>query len=293
MTSDQILSARGEEMDRRLAYRKVVEKVAVASVALTASIAVAILGLILAYVVYKGASAINWSFLTALPRPAGETGGGIAHAILGSFIIVSLGSVIALPIGIGAAIFVNEYPSRILGRAVRFVAEVLTAVPSIVVGIVAFQLIVTRSGHFSGYSGSVAYAFIMIPIVLIATQEALHLVPQSLREASLALGIPKWITTVRVVVPVASRALVTGCLLAVARAMGETAPMMFTSFGNQFWNADPSKPMASIPLVIYRYAIGPYDDWHRQAWAAAFLLVVIVLAISILTRFVLRRRFDD
>jgi phosphate transport system permease protein len=194
---------------------------------------------------------------------------------------------------VGAAIFVNEFPSPWLGRFVRFLADVLTSVPSIVVGIFIFELVVTRAGHFSGYSGSIAYAFIMVPIILVATQEALRLVPQPLREASLALGVSKWRTTMQVVVPVASRALLTGILLAFARAIGETAPMLFTSFGNQFWNADPTRPMASLPLIIYRYAVGPYDDWHQQAWAAAFLLVVLVLVVSIVTRFVLRRKFDE
>ena len=293
MSTEQLTVSREMAMDRRLLFRKATEKIAVLSVAGCAFIAVLVLGLILGYVVHKGIAYINWGFLTSLPAPAGEEGGGIANAIVGSFIIVGIGAVIALPIGMGAAIFINEFPSPILGKLVRFLAELLTAVPSIVVGIFVYELVVAPAGHFSGYSGSVAYAFIMIPIVVVAAQEALHLVPQSLREASLALGISKWVTTMRIVLPVASRALITGALLAVARALGETAPMMFTSFGNQFWNADPNKPMASIPLLIYRYAVGPYDDWHRQAWAAAFLLVVIVLGVSILTRFVLRRKFDD
>lgn len=278
---------------QRLGYRKVVEKAAVAGVTACAGFTAFLLLLILGYIVYKGGSYINWTFLTSLPTPAGEPGGGVVHAIAGSLIVVGLATAIAVPIGVGSALFVNEFPSPVLGRFVRGLADILTAVPSIVVGIFVYELVVAPIGHFSGYSGSIAYAFIMIPIILVTSQEALRLVPKSLREASLALGVPKWRTTLSIVLPVSTRALGTGILLAFARAIGETAPMLFTSFGNQFWNLDPNKPIATLPLVIYRYAVGPYDDWHAQAWAGAFILVLLVLVVSIMTRFVLRRRFEE
>ncbi len=279
--------------DAGLRRRKILERAAVLTVTACALLTVTFLVLILGYIAYKGISYINWGFLTHLPRPAGEPGGGVVNGIVGSLVIVGLATVMAIPIGVGAAIFVNEFPSPVLGRFVRGLADILTAVPSIVVGIFAFTLIVTPTRHFSGLSGSVAYAFIMVPIILVTSQEALRLVPNSLREASLALGVPRWRTTLSVVMPVASRAVGTGVLLAFARAIGETAPMIFTAFGNQFWNLDPNKPMATLPLIIYRYATGPYDDWHSQAWAGAFLLVVLVLFVSILTRFVLRRSTHD
>jgi phosphate transport system permease protein len=199
----------------------------------------------------------------------------------------------AIPIGIGAAIFLNEFPNPWLGKAVRFLADVLTAVPSIVVGLAVYSLVVAPMGTFSAFSGSVAYAFIMVPIVVITAQEALRLVPDTYREAALALGTPRWRVIMRVVLPVSRRALLTGVILAVARALGETAPMIFTAFGNPFFETDLGKPVATLPLVIYRYATGPYDDWHQQAWAAAFILVVVILLVSVVTRFVLRSKYND
>jgi phosphate transport system permease protein len=206
---------------------------------------------------------------------------------------VIIASFFALPIGIGAAIFINEFPSHGLGRTVRFLAEVLTGVPSIVVGLFAYALVVIPTGGFSAFSGSVAYAFIMIPIILISAHEALRLVPDSLREASLALGIPKWRTILGVVVPVSSRALITGAVLAISRALGEAAPMLFTAFGNSFWNVNPAKPIATVPLLIYTYATGPYEDWHRKAWGASFVLLVVVLLTSVLTRAFLRGKANE
>jgi phosphate transport system permease protein len=279
--------------DRRFAYRKVLERVAVSGMVVCTAITVSLLWLILGYVIYRGGSALNWEFLTTLPKPPGEAGGGIANALVGSFIVVTLAAVIAVPISLGAAIFINEFPSRRLGSSVRFLAEVLTGVPSIVVGLFAYALVVEPMGKFSGYAGSVAYAVIMIPIVLISTQEALRRVPPHLREASLALGVPRWRTILWVVLPVASRALLTGVLLAVARALGEAAPMLFTAFGNPFWNLDPGKPMATVPHLIYIYATGPYEDWHDKAWGASFVLLVVVLITSMLTRAVLRSKADE
>lgn len=279
--------------DLHFKRRKAADRLASVLLTLCALITVSLLLIILGYIFYKGISHIDWNFLTSLPKPAGEPGGGIANALAGSVIIVALASLMAVPIGIGTAIFLNEFPGFWAGRAIRFLADVLTAVPSIVIGLAVFALVVKPTGGFSGFSGSVAYAFIMIPIIVITAQEALRLVPTTLREAALALGVPRWRTILMIVLPVSSRALITGLILAVARAMGETAPMLFTSFGNQFWNSDLREPMATMPVIIYRYATGPYDDWHAQAWAAAFILVVVILLASIITRFVIRSKFDE
>ncbi|HVO91352.1 MAG TPA: phosphate ABC transporter permease PstA [Terriglobales bacterium] len=275
-------------MDRHFRFRKFVEWANWIGMLCCISVSVFFLVAILGYVLVHGAKAINWEFLTAMPVPAGETGGGIANALVGSFLVVIIASLMALPIGIGAAIFINEFPSHGLGRTVRFLAEVLTGVPSIVVGLFAYALVVIPTGGFSAFSGSVAYAFIMIPIILITAHEALRLVPDSLREASLALGIPKWRTILGVVLPVSSRALITGAVLAISRALGEAAPMLFTAFGNAFWNVNPTKPIATVPLLIYTYATGPYEDWHEKAWGASFVLLMVVLLTSVLTRAFLR-----
>jgi phosphate transport system permease protein len=280
--------------DRRYyRYRKAIERLAVAGMVLCTAVTVLLLFMILGYVVYHGATAIDWEFLTALPLPPGEVGGGIANALVGSVLVVACATLLAMPIGLGAAIFVNEFPSARLGRAVRFMAEVLTGVPSIVVGLFAYALVVSPMGSFSGFSGSVAYGVIMVPIILIASHEAFRLVPSSLREASLALGVPKWRTILGVVLPVSSTALITGAVLAVSRALGEAAPMLFTAFGNPFWNLNLAKPIATVPMLIYTYATGPYDDWHRKAWAASFVLMVVVLVTSVMTRAFLRGKSNE
>ncbi len=277
---------------RAFAVRKTVDKLAAIVMGAFAVLTVTVLALILSHVVAKGASYISWDFLTSMPAPAGEEGGGVAHAIVGSFIIVGVATLIAVPIGVGASIFLSEFPNAFLVRPIRFIAEILTGVPSIVTGLVVFTLVVQPMGHFSGLAGSVAYAFIMIPIIVITGQESLRLVPTTLREASLALGVPRWRMILLIVLPTASRALITGLVLAVARALGETAPLMFTAFGNSFFELDILRPMATLPLVIFRYATGPYEDQHAQAWAAAFILVVMVLIASILTRLAVRNRND-
>jgi phosphate transport system permease protein len=280
-------------LDRRFLWRKWIERFTWFGMLLCTSVSVFFLVAILGYVLIHGAGHINWAFLTETPAPAGETGGGIANALVGSFMVVLIASLIALPIGVGAAIFINEFPSMGLGRAVRFIAEVLTGVPSIVVGLFAYALVVLPSGGFSALSGSVAYAFIMVPIILISAHEALRLVPDSLREAALALGVPKWRTIIGVVLPVSSRALITGAVLAISRALGEAAPMLFTAFGNSFWNLNPTKPVATVPLLIYTYATGPYEDWHNKAWAASFVLLMVVLLTSVLTRAFLRGKTNE
>jgi len=274
-------------------FRKFVQKLAVLGMMVCTSATVILLFTILGYVVYKGASAIDWAFLTELPLPPGETGGGIANALVGSVLVVIVATFMALPVGLGAAIFINEFPSARLGRTVRFMAEVLTGVPSIVVGLFAYDMVVQPFGAFSGFAGSVAYAFIMVPILVITSHEAFRLVPTSLREASLALGVPKWRTILWVVLPVSKTALITGAILAISRALGEAAPMLFTAFGNPFWNLNLTKPIATVPMLIYTYATGPYDDWHQKAWAASFVLMGVVLFTSLVTRTFLRGKSHE
>jgi phosphate transport system permease protein len=293
MTSDPMPQISTHRSGLRYLRRKSIEWVACVGMLLCTGVTVFFLLTILGYVLYHGAASVDWEFLTALPVPAGESGGGIANALVGSAMVVALAALMAVPIGMGAAVFVNEFPGAGLGRFVRFLAEVLTGVPSIVVGLFAYALVVRPLGSFSGLAGSVAYAFIMIPIILISAHEAFRLVPVSLREASLALGVPKWRTILWVVLPVSSRALLTGVVLAVSRALGEAAPMLFTAFGNPFWNLNLRKPIATVPLLIYTYATGPYEDWHRKAWAASFVLLVFVLVTSVLTRAFLRGKADE
>ena len=280
-------------MNSHYRYRRFIQSATWVGMLCCLSVSVFFLVAILGYVLVNGASSINWEFLTALPVPAGESGGGIANALVGSLLIVMVASLMALPIGIGAAIFINEFPSHGTGRTIRFLAEVLTGVPSIVVGLFVYDLVVRPMGGFSAFAGSVSYAFIMVPIILITAHEALRLVPDSLREASLALGIPKWRTILGVVLPVSSRALITGVILAISRALGEAAPMLFTAFGNPFWNLNMGKPMATVPTLIYTYATGPYEDWHRKAWAASFVLLMVVLVTSVLTRAFLRGKTNE
>lgn len=280
-------------MNSHYRYRKFIQSATWVVMLCCLSASVFFLVAILGYVLINGASYISWEFLTALPVPAGESGGGIANALVGSMLIVVVASLMALPIGIGAAIFINEFPSHGTGHTIRFLAEVMTGVPSIVVGLFAYALIVRPWGGFSAFAGSVSYAFIMVPIILITAHEALRLVPDSLREASLALGIPKWRTILGVVLPVSSRALITGVILAISRALGEAAPMLFTAFGNPFWNLNMGKPMATVPTLIYTYATGPYEDWHRKAWAASFVLLIVVLLTSVLTRAFLRGKSNE
>jgi phosphate transport system permease protein len=238
----------------------------------------------------KGASSIDWDFFTKTPMPAGDPGGGVAHAIVGTFIIVGLACVIGLPIGIGAGVFLAEYGQGRLGWFVRFVADVLQGTPSIVVGIFVWTFIVRPMGHFSALAGSLALAVLMVPMITRTTEEMVRLVPNSLREAALALGYPRWRTSLKVVVRTAMTGIVTGCLVGVARVAGETAPLIFTAFGNLNMVHDPTQPMMALSLQIYQYATGPFDEWHRLAWAAALVLMGVVLAVSIIARRVTRSR---
>ncbi|MGH7591390.1 MAG: phosphate ABC transporter permease PstA, partial [Gemmatimonadales bacterium] len=239
------------------------------------------LGFILAHLVAKGASSLDWNFFTKLPAPAGESGGGVYNAIVGTLIIVGGAAVIGLPVGIGAGIFCTEFPASRLAMVTRFVSDVMNGTPSIVVGVFAWTWIVARQKHFSGYAGSAALALIMIPMVMRTTEEMIKLVPHALREAALGLGIPRWRTGLTIVLRTALPGIVTGSLLAVARVAGETAPLLFTALGSQYLTFDIRQPMAALPLVVFTFATGPYEDWHRMAWSASLVLLLVVLVLSV------------
>ncbi len=240
----------------------------------------------------KGATSLNWAFFTHLPAAPGDSGGGAANAIVGTLILVLGASMLGVPIGIGAGIYLAEKKGAPLAVMVRFLADVLNGLPSIVMGIFAWELVVVPTKHFSAFSGAIALGAMMIPTVTRTTEEMVRVVPVSLREAALALGYTQWRTAMRVILPTSIAGIVTGALVAVARIAGETAPLLFTAFGNIFWSVSPDKPIAALPLQIFNYATGPYDDWHRQAWAASLVLIGMVLVISLLARWVTRSGFS-
>ena len=268
-------------------WRRLVNVVMLSITGLCAAAALAPLLVVLGYIAWKGLGALSWSFLVHLPKPAGEAGGGIANSIVGSAKIVGLAGAMGIPVGVLGGVYLAEFGGGRLGHAVRFCADVLNGVPSIVMGLFAYALLVVPMRRFSALSASVALAVIIVPIVLRSTEEFVRLVPNSLREAGLGLGLPRWKVVLRVVLPTASRGIVTGSLLALSRAAGETAPLIFTAFGNRFWDAGYLQPMASLPLTIFTYAVSPYDDLHRQAWAAAAVLMLFVLAVNLGTRWAL------
>jgi phosphate transport system permease protein len=235
------------------------------------------LGAIFAYLVYKGIGSVNWAFLTQTPRPVGEPGGGMANAIGGSVLILLIGSLAGVPVGIGAGIYLAEYGRNRFGDLIRFTADVLNGVPSIVIGIVAYGIVVLRQRHFSALAGGVALAIMMIPTITRATEEMLLLVPIQVREAAYGLGVPRWRTTLSITLRTATSGVITGVMLAFARVAGETAPLLFTAFGNQYWNWNLDQPTAALPLQIFTYAISPFDEWHRQAWAGALILIVLIV----------------
>ncbi len=240
---------------------------------------------ILFYLVFKGASSLNLAFFTQTPAPVGEAGGGMANAILGSGMILALASLMGIPFGIAAGVYLAEFGrGKALGNAVRFTADVLNGVPSIVMGIAIYSLIVVRQRHFSAFAGGVALAIMMVPTVTRTTEEMLLLVPMSVREAALGLGVPRWRTVLSISLRTASPGIITGCMLAFARVAGETAPLLFTAFGNQFWSFSFSQPIAALPLQIYVYAISPYDEWHRLAWAGSLVLIVLIMVSVTLVR---------
>jgi phosphate transport system permease protein len=256
---------------------------ALATLAAAASVVVVLLplGAVFGYLVYKGIGSINWAFLTQTPKPVGEAGGGMANAIAGSAFILLIASVIGVPVGIGAGIYLAEYGRNQLGNIIRFTADVLNGVPSIVIGIVAYGIVVLWQGHFSALAGGVALAIMMIPTITRTTEEMLLLVPNAVREAAYGLGVSRWRTTLSITLRTATSGVITGVMLAFARVAGETAPLLFTAFGNQYWNWKINQPTAALSLQIFTYAISPFDEWHRQAWAGALILIVlIVFAVS-------------
>lgn len=258
--------------------------VAVLTVVLVLAPLVAIFG----YLVYKGIGSLNWAFLTQTPKPVGEPGGGMANAIVGSMLILGIASLIGVPFGIGAGIYLAEFGRNRFGAAIRFTADVLNGVPSIVIGIVAWALLVRGRG-FSALAGGVALAIMMVPTICRTTEEMLLLVPQALREAAYGLGVPRWRTTLSITLRTATSGVITGVMLAFARVAGETAPLLFTALGNTFWNLRYDQPTAALPLQIYVYANSAYDDWHRQAWAGSFVLILLIVSSVAAVRYAVRR----
>ena len=252
-------------------------------------IAVGILFFILGYLVYNGGKSLSLSFFTNLPTPVGEVGGGMANAIVGSGKVLLLATLIGIPIGFLGGVYLSEYSTEQIAFTIRYVTDLLNGVPSIVIGIVIYTVVVHPMGHFSTFAGGVALGIMMIPISVRSTEEFLHAVPQSLREAALALGAPKWKSIVTVVIPAAMLGIISGTMLDLARVAGETAPLLFTALGNQFWSPGWNQPTATLPVMIFNYAVAPYEDWHRQAWAAGFVLLTLVLLINITARLALSR----
>jgi phosphate transport system permease protein len=276
---------------RTIRRRRIVNGIMVGLLVLAAVLATLPLIFILMHLVRAGASSLNWAFFTATPKPSGELGGGMANGIIGTLIVVAVASAIGLPIGIGAGLFLVERVGTRLANAVRFLADVLNGLPSIVMGIFAWQLMVRSVGHFSAMAGGIALGAMMIPMVTRTTEEMVRLVPVSLREAALALGYSHARTSLTIVLRTATAGIVTGVLVAVARIAGETAPLLFTALGNQFTSVALNQPIAALPLQIYNYAQSPYDDWHSQAWAGSLVLISLVLLISLAARAATRARF--
>jgi len=283
MTSVLTRSRRTERLlnARRFATDHLVTAIAIGSTIVVLTPLIAILG----YLIYKGASSLNWAFFTHIPAPVGEKGGGMANAIMGSGVVLALASSLGIPVGIGAGVYLAEYGrGGRLGMLIRFTADVLNGVPSIVMGVAAYALIVARQQHFSAFAGGVALAIMMVPTVTRTTEEMLATVPDSIREAAFGLGIPKWRTVITISLRTASPGIITGCMLAFARVAGETAPLLFTALGNEFWSVKINQPIAALPLQIYKYALSPYDEWHRLAWAGALVLITMIMASVTLVR---------
>jgi phosphate transport system permease protein len=276
-------------MSRRLRWRKFVSHFMLTMTGLCAFVAVAVLFFILGYLVYHGGTSVNWAFFTKLPAPVGEIGGGMANAIVGSAKLLLLACLLGVPIGFLGAIYLAEFSGSTTAFVVRYAADLLNGVPSIVIGIFAYSLVVLPFKHFSTLAGGFALGLMMIPITLRSTEEFLRAVPRTLREGAMALGASKWKTIASVVVPAAYRGILTAVLLAFARVAGETAPLLFTAFGNRFWSSGWNQPISSLPVMIFTYAIAPYEDWHRQAWAAGLVLLGLILVINIVARVILAR----
>jgi phosphate transport system permease protein len=271
------------------ARRKLLSRLVEVACAAAVVVALVPLGLVLWYVLSRGLPALNWAFFTSMPKPVGEAGGGMANAMVGTLIMLAIAGGIAVPLGIGCAVYLAEYPKSRLSRTARFAADILNGVPSIVVGIFAYVIVVLPFRRFSAVAGGFALAVMMIPIVVRTTEELLALVPPSLREGALALGATRGRAAWTVILPAALPGIVTGVLVALARVSGETAPLIFTSLNNRYWSTKLTEPIASLTVQIYTYALGPYEDWHRQAWAGSVVLIGAVLLFSILARTVTRR----
>ena len=274
----------------RTRLRGIGDYVATALAVLSTILVIVPLVAIFVYLLIKGASSLNLAFFTQIPKPVGEQGGGMANAIIGSATLLGIASILGVPIGIGGGVYLAEFGRGTkLANAVRFTADVLNGVPSIVMGIAAYALIVMPQGHFSALSGGVALGIMMIPTICRTTEEMLLMVPHAVREAALGLGVPNWRSVLSITVKTASPGIITGCMLAFARVAGETAPLLFTALGNEFWSTSLNEPIAALPLQIYVYAISPYDDWHRLAWAGALVLIVLIVLSVSLVRFVTSR----
>jgi len=271
-------------------WRKIKSGLASAVAFVSALLVVTPLGLVFFHLLVNGAGSINWDFFTKLPAPVGAAGGGMANAIVGTLELLALAGVIGIPVGVLGGVYLAEYGSARINSFLRFLADVLNGVPSITWGVVVYGLIVLRFKGFSAYAGGLALGLIMIPLILRTTEEVVLLVPNGYREAALALGVSRWKTIVHIVMKTASRGIITGILLALARVGGETAPLLFTAFGNRFWNHSLSQPIAALPLQVFTYAISPYDDWHRQAWAGALVLVTGVFCVNVIVRILTRGR---
>lgn len=269
-------------------HRRVTDHIMTGVAMLTVVLVLAPLVAIFGYLMYRGIGSINWAFLTQTPKPVGETGGGMANAIVGSIFILGIASLIGVPFGVGAGVYLAEFGRNRFGSAIRFTADVLNGVPSIVIGIVGWSILVRGHG-FSALAGGVALAIMMVPTISRTTEEMLLLVPTAMREAAYGLGIPRWRTTLSITLRTATSGVITGIMLAFARIAGETAPLLFTAFGNTFWNWKATQPTAALPLQIYVYANSPYDDWHRQAWAGSFVLIVLIVTAVAAMRYAVRR----
>ncbi len=276
--------------DMRLRWRKALNIVMLTLTGVAAFAVVSVLFLILGYLIYNGGKSLNWDFFTKLPKPVGETGGGMANAIVGSLKLLFLAAIIGLPIGLLTGVYLAEFGGKTFSFIMRYTTDLLNGVPSIVIGIFAYALVVLPVKHFSTLAGGVALAIMVIPITVRSTEEFLRAIPGSMREGAMALGASKWRTIATVIVPAASGGIMTGMLLSLARVAGETAPLLFTAFSNRYWSNGWQQPIASLPVMIYTYAIAPYDDWHRQAWAAGLVLLGLVLVANLGCRLVLNRR---
>jgi phosphate transport system permease protein len=273
----------------RLIWRKSLNVFALTLTGVAALAVVSILFLILGYLIYNGGKSLSWDFFTKLPKPVGETGGGMANAIVGSLKLLFLAAVMGVPVGLLAGVYLAEFGGKTFSFVIRYTTDLLNGVPSIVIGIFAYSLVVMPVKHFSALAGGLALGIMVIPITVRSTEQFLRSVPGTLREGAMALGASKWKTVATVILPAAKGGIITGVLLALARVAGETAPLLFTAFGNRFWSPGLSQPISSLPVMIYTYAIAPYDDWHRQAWAAGLVLLGLVLVANVGTRLALSR----